>query len=102
MSNDKLIDDILELVIGDMGCHHEVDRDEDGVHVSDEYSFNDEKEIRGKIGELIEEAKEKPKVNMAFVNKYHRGMTEVWPKNIVVDIKRLVDMLEKAGVEVMK
>ena len=46
---DKLIDDILELVIGDMCCHHEEDRDEDGHYTSVEYSFNNEVELRSKL-----------------------------------------------------
>ena len=52
---DKLIDDIIELVLDDMDCHHEVDHDEDGTHMSVEYSLNNETKLRGKIGELIEE-----------------------------------------------
>ena len=55
-TTDKLIDDIIELILGDMGCHHEVDRDEDGIHTSAEYSLNDEVKIRMWIGELIDKA----------------------------------------------
>ena len=55
---DKLIDDIIELVLGDMDCHHEVDRDEDGAHISREYYLNNETKIRGMIGELIDKAME--------------------------------------------
>ena len=54
----KLIDDIIELIIGDMCCHHEEDRDEDGVHTSVEYSLNNETKLRGMIRELIEQSKE--------------------------------------------
>ena len=53
---DKLIDDIIELILEDMDCHHEVDHDEDGVHTSVEYSLNDEAKLRGMIGELIDKA----------------------------------------------
>lgn len=52
---EKLIDDILELILGDMGCRHEQDHDEDGVHMSVEYSLNDETRLRGMVKELIEQ-----------------------------------------------
>lgn len=55
---DKLIDDIIEFILGDMDCHHEVDHEEDGVHTSVEYSLNDEMKLRGMIGELINKAME--------------------------------------------
>ena len=53
---DKLIDDIIELILEDVDCHHEVDYDEDGVHTSVEYSLNDETKIRGMTGKLIDKA----------------------------------------------
>ena len=52
---EKLIDDIIELILSDMDCHHEVDHDEDGRHTSVEYGLNDETRLRGMIGELIEQ-----------------------------------------------
>ena len=55
---DKLIDDIIELVLEDMDCHHEVDHDEDGVHTSVEYNLNDEARTRGKIKALIKNQEE--------------------------------------------
>jgi len=55
-SIDKLIDDIIELILGDVDCHHEVDHDEDGAHVSVEYNLNDETKLRGMIRELIEQS----------------------------------------------
>lgn len=60
-TTDKLIDDIIELILDDMDCHHEQDRDEDGVHLSVEYSLNNETKLRGMIGELIEQSMEKKK-----------------------------------------
>lgn len=56
---DKLIDDIIELILGDMDCHHEVDHEEDGVHMSVSYSLNNETKLRGMIWELIDQAREK-------------------------------------------
>lgn len=50
---DKLIDDIIELILEDMDCHHEVDHDEDGVHTSVEYNLNNETKLRGKIKQLL-------------------------------------------------
>ena len=56
---DKLIDDIIELVIGDMDCHHEVDHEENGTHMSVEYNLTGETKIRGMIKEMIEQYMEK-------------------------------------------
>jgi len=53
---EKLIDDIIELILGDMDCHHEVDHEEDGVHTSVEYNLNNETKLRGMIKELIEQS----------------------------------------------
>lgn len=50
---DKLVDDIVELILDNVCCHHEVDKDEDGTHMSVDYSLNDETKIRGMIIELI-------------------------------------------------
>ncbi len=55
---DKLIDEIIELILEDMDCHHEVDHEEDGVHTSVEYNLKDETKLREKIGELIDKARE--------------------------------------------
>lgn len=57
-TTDKLTDDIIELILDDIDCYHEVDHDEDGVHTSVEYSLNDETKIRGWIGKLIDKAME--------------------------------------------
>ena len=51
---DKLIDDIIELILGNVDCHHEVDHDEDGIHTSVEYNLNNETKLRGMIGKLIQ------------------------------------------------
>lgn len=59
---DKLIDDIIELVLGDMDCHHEVDHDEDGVHTSVEYSLNNETKLREMILELIDKAHDQTEI----------------------------------------
>ena len=52
---DKLIDYIIELILGNVDCHHEVDHDEDGTHTSVEYNLNNETKLRGMIKELIEQ-----------------------------------------------
>ena len=49
----KLIDDILELILGDMDCHHEVDHEEGGTHMSVEYNLKDEAKLRDKIEALL-------------------------------------------------
>jgi len=53
---DKLIDDIIELILGDVDCHHEVDHDEDGTHLSVEYNLNNETKLREMIWALIDNA----------------------------------------------
>lgn len=52
---DKLIDDIIELILGDVDCFHDQDHDEDGIHLSVEYNLNNGTKLRGMIGELIEQ-----------------------------------------------
>jgi len=56
---EKLIDDIIELVLDDTCCHHEENWDEDGHHTSVEYNLNNETKLRQMIGELIEQSREK-------------------------------------------
>ncbi len=52
---EKLIDDIIELVLDDMDCHHEREEDEYGrtTYQTVEYNLKDEKNLRGKIVALI-------------------------------------------------
>ena len=86
-TTDKLIDDIIELILGDMDCHHDVDHDEDGVHTSVEYNLNDEVKLRGMIGELIDKAIEeiqKPEV------------TEEWIEEKAQEVMFLVDDVNTA------
>lgn len=52
---DKLIDDIIELILGDVDCHHEIDHDEDGTHAFVEYNLNNETKLGEMIRELIEQ-----------------------------------------------
>ncbi len=95
MSNDKLIDDILELVIGDMCCHHESSLDEDGPSISAEYSFYNETKVRGMIGEMIEEAEERPKVSELFMEKWAIKLSGYErPRDLIFQ------MLKEAGVEI--
>ena len=56
---EKLIDDIIELILGDVSCYHEVDHDEDGSHMSVEYNLNREEIVRIKIRELLGESASK-------------------------------------------
>ena len=51
---DLLVDDILEVVLGDIGCHHEVDHNEGGTHISADYSLKNELKVRNKIITLLE------------------------------------------------
>lgn len=55
---DRLVDDILEVVLEDMDCHHEVDHDEDGTHTSVEYGFKHELKVRNKIIAILKPLKE--------------------------------------------
>lgn len=55
--------------------------------------------LRSFIRTIVEDCQ--VKVGRAFVEKYHRGMTETYPKNEhPFDIKRLFKMLDEAGVKV--
>lgn len=96
---DKLIDDILELILEDMDCHHEVDQDEYGVHTSVEYSLNDEVKLRGKIKALL-----KPEVTEEFVEKWADKFEGFIYQNpgLIIDIDLLKQMLKEAGVGVKK
>jgi len=69
---EKLIDDIIELILGDMDCHHEVDHDEDGTHLSVEYNLNNETKLREMIRELIR----KPKVTEEWIRDFIREKTD--------------------------
>lgn len=77
---DKLIDEIIEIVLEDMDCHHEVDHEEDGIHTSVDYSLNNEEKIRGMIGKLIEgiDAVQLPEI------------TEAWTDAKAKEIKALI------------
>lgn len=56
---DQLIDDILEVVLEDMGHQTEWSHDEDGAHTSVEYNLKNEAKLKGKIEKLIEQTIEK-------------------------------------------
>ena len=84
---EKLIDNIIELVIGDMDCHHEVDHEEDGVHTSVEYNLTGETKIRGMIIELIEQWNEKKKV------------TEEWIEEKAIAISHAFNDIHRVGME---
>lgn len=58
---DKLIDDIIELILGDMNCYHDPDYEYHLHRVCVEYSLNDEMKIRRQLRELIKKAKEQIK-----------------------------------------
>ena len=78
-TTDKLIDDIIELILDDIDCHHEVDHEEDGVHISVEYSLGDEVKLRGMIGELIKQSREvpqepEPMEPLGFLRKFSKEM----------------------------
>jgi len=71
---DKLIDNIIELILGDVDCHHDVDHDEDGIHTSVEYNLNNETKLRRMIKELIQ----KPEVNEASIEEKARAAWNLW------------------------
>lgn len=57
MELDDVIELIIEAVLEDVSCHHEVDHDEDGAHTSVEYNLNNETKLRERVKELIEKIK---------------------------------------------
>lgn len=68
---DRLIDDILEVVLEDMDCHHEQDNDEDGVYMSVDYNLKNELKVRNKVIALL-----KPEVTEEWINKKARELFE--------------------------
>ena len=94
---DKLIDDIIELILGDVGCHHEVDHDEDGTHLSVEYNLNNETKLRGMIRELIQ----KPGVTKEWIEEMAVDIAndygDVAFPNLITIVKRII---AEAGVEI--
>ena len=50
----QLMDDIIELILDNVDCHHEVDHEEDGTHMSVEYNLSRETIVRIKLRELLE------------------------------------------------
>jgi copper chaperone CopZ len=119
---DKLIDDIIDVILVNMDCQHEVDHDEGGVHTSVEYSLNNETKLRGMIGELIDKSREelfeikvqeyerglkdaKPAVDEGFINTWAKELeADLKPYSVCVDIdkEKLKSMLKEAGVEVVE
>ena len=55
---DKLVDDILKVVLDDMDCKHEISHDEDGAHISADYDLKNELKVRNKIIVLLEPLRE--------------------------------------------
>lgn len=73
-TTDKLIDDIIDVILVNMDCHHEVDHDEDGTYMSVEYSLNNEARVRGKIMALL-----KPGVTEEWIEeKARKAMNMVY------------------------
>ena len=56
---DRFIDNIIELVLEDMDCHHVESLDEDGHHMSVEYNIKYETVLKERIGKLIKQWREK-------------------------------------------
>lgn len=61
----QLINEIIEVVLGGVDCHHEVDHEEDGAHMSVEYNLNNETLIKLNIEELIKESMSKDKEHLS-------------------------------------
>jgi hypothetical protein len=55
---DKLVDDILEVVLEGMDCHHEQTHDEGGAYMSVDYNLKNELEVRNKIIAILKPPKE--------------------------------------------
>ena len=52
--NDDLLDDIIEVFIEHVDCHHTVDHDEDGIHPNKEYSITSEMIVKEKLRKLFD------------------------------------------------
>lgn len=55
---DRLVDDILEVVLEDMDCRHEIDHDQFRTQTSVEYNLKNELKVRNKIIVILELLKE--------------------------------------------
>lgn len=99
----KLIFDIIELILEDMCCYHEESHDEDGVHTSVQYSLNSEPKLVGMIDKLIEQVEEKPKVSQEFVENMTNRMEQLFMQTPSREDREFFiqhEVLKDAGVEV--
>ena len=72
---DRLVDNIIEIILEDMDCQHEVDHGEDGSHTSVEYNLQYELKVRGKIMALL-----KPKVTEEWIEEKAKQINAVMVK----------------------
>ena len=56
---DRLVDSILEVILEDMDCKHRISRNENGAHISADYSLKNELKVRNKIIAILEPPPEK-------------------------------------------
>jgi len=47
------IDDIIDVVLGHVECHHRVDHDEDGVHETRDYDIDSEMIVKEKLRKIL-------------------------------------------------
>ena len=84
----KLVDDIIELILGDVCCHHEVSRDEESYYGSAEYSLDSEEKIKSKIITLLKSPPEKEGLVVdAIISKY--------PVAVRILLVQLIKQIEK-------
>ena len=92
---DKLVDDILEVVLDDMDCRHEQDHDEAGVYMSVDYNFKNELKVRNKIITILE-----PKVNKEWIRTLILMCEDV--REGEIPIEDLYEILIETGVRIEK
>lgn len=85
---DKLVDDILEVVLDDMDCHHEVEHDTGFTQTSVEYNLKYEAKVRGKILALLE-----PKVTEEWIEEKAVGLIERLGKRGTISIDFIKDFI---------
>lgn len=64
MKRDEIIDNVIEVILGDVDCFHTQDLPEGGIYSESEYSLNNEAKVRGKIEALI-----KPEITEKWIGE---------------------------------
>ena len=108
---DRLIDNIIELVLEDMDCHHVESLDEDGHRMSVEYNIKYETVLKERIGKLIEQWSKKPEVTEEWIEEKAKKVTalfyrltqhEPYLENHQINLQQAKDFIRSLVEEIKK